>query len=195
MARSDVLQLVQDISLSQADAVMCERYYDEAVDNLGEMEIVTSCELQEITADDATYTIPDTAVKLLGAFYGDRFLSEAFIQELQAYAGINWRDRKGAPIVYTKEDEDSENYRLFPRPVEASEPFSFINGMPLGVDFPNMAVATIVTERRDDLPEWLEMPVVFEILAREFARESDHHDVEFSKVCTMCASMFYRMVL
>jgi len=174
---------------------MSERYYYEIIDELGNREVITTAELVEVDADESTYTIPVQAVMLLGAFYNDRFLNEASIQELESFFGLGWRNKKGAPVAFTREQESKRDFRLFPAPTEPNNDFSFVHGLPLGIDYPLNSIVVIATETRDDLPQWLELPIVFEILAREYARESDHQDMAFAAICKGAAQMFFEMVL
>lgn len=196
MSRADALQLVQDISLSQADPVLASHYYDEVLNSLGELDLITALELVEIDADDPIVDLPSQAVRLIGVFYNDSFLNRASVQEVEAFAGnASWQSLKREPKAYVSERESERSFRLFPKPVEPSAAFDFAFGQPLGHDFPLNAAVVVITERRDDLPGWLELPIVFEILAKEYERESDHQDKAFADICREAASLFFLMVL
>ncbi len=195
MSKTDVLALIADLSQGTANQVIAEGYYFDVIKDLGERGILTQATLLEVTANDATYTLPATGLRLLGAFYSDNYLCQASIQEVEAYAGTGWRDVTGDPIAYVVEDESKHDFRLFPKPAVPSDNFIFLFGSPFGKDFLHGAVAVIHTETRNDLPVWLELPVVFEVLSREFSRESDHKDLLFAKICQDTANMFFEMVL
>src|SRR5437899_1770218 len=106
---------------------MSESYYYEIINELGNREIVTAAELVEVSTDDATYTIPTKSINLLNAFYGDRFLTETSIQELESFIGLSWRARKGSPVAFTREQESKRDFRLFPTPIQLNDDFSFIH--------------------------------------------------------------------
>lgn len=195
--KADILALVDSLSLTQADSAMVLRYYDEIIDDLSRDEILTNVELIGVNALDSTYEIPATANELLGVFHGDRFLNRSTRQGVETFQGIDWRNRSAAqPFAYVEEHEPKRAFRLFPVPTLASGDFNFAGfGAPFGLDYPARAVVTLVTERRDNIPSWLDLPVAFEILAREFARESDHQDVGFAQVCKEAAGLFFSMVI
>ncbi len=52
----------------------------------------------------------------------------------------------------------------------------------------------IATETRDGYPEWLNLPLALLVLAREFARESDHRDPAFSTACAQLGKVALAMV-
>lgn len=193
MPRADVLQLIADLSGGQADAVLAERYYDDVVDDLGRRQWLTQASLLTTTANTGTYRLPADGIRLLGVFYGDELLDRVALRTLEAY-DPHWRDAAGTPIAYTVEDETTNEFRLFPVPTVPSQDFIFLFGSPFGADFAERAVAVVHTERRDDLPLWLELPVAFDVLAREFARESDHRDPAFAEVARRLAATMYQMV-
>lgn len=193
MSRSDVLALCQSLSTDQADATAIDKYYDEAVADLGRAEWLVAASLVAVTAGTNQYTPPTATVDLLAVYYDDRLLAK---ENLRALEAINpqWRDERGTPRAYVIEDETSKQFRLYPTPTVSSKDFSFVFGAPLGVDFPEYAVCVTHTETRETLPKWLELPVAFEILQREFARESDHKDMKFSEACKMLAAALLKMV-
>lgn len=193
MPRSDVITLCQDLCTNQADEAALTKFYDEVISDLGRAEWLVTAELLATTAGTNQYNPATTVVEILYVFYDDRLL---YKENLRALEAINpqWRDERGAPRAYVIEDETNNQFRLYPTPVVDSKDFIFAFGSPLGLDFPEYAVVVVQTETREVLPEWLEFPIAFEILAREFARESDHVDHEFAKACKSIADILMRMV-
>jgi hypothetical protein len=92
------------------------------------------------------------------------------------------------------EDEAHRTFRLYPTPVTTSKSFIFLNGQPLGLDFPAYAVVVFHTETRQDLPAWLELPVALEVAAREMERESNHRHLPFAATAHQLASVLFSMV-
>lgn len=193
MAKANVLQLVQDISSNQADATAIDRYYDDVVRDLGQHPWLTQATLISITAGTAIYTPATSVIRILDTYYDDRVLRPATLKEMES---INpaWRDARGTPIAYVNEDETAKDFRLYPNPEVTSKDFIFLFGSPFGLDYPEYAVAIVHTETRIDLPAWLEMPTAFEVLAREFMRESNHQDVAFAKMCKQVADLLLSLV-
>ena len=81
-----------------------------------------------------------------------------------------------------------------PAPDKPSKPFVVTYGEPTGRDYPPYAIMVLHTELRSLVPDWLELPVAFEILAREYRRESDHRDDAFATLCQRFADLLYAMV-
>lgn len=192
MSKASVLTFVQDFSTTQVDTVAIDRYYDDIVRDLGAQDFLVQVSLVPVDTTTAIYTPPAPTIDLLQVFYDDRVLYKSALLEVEAIG--RWRDIIGTPVAYIVEDQTSKDFRLFPKPEVNSKPFVFLFGEPLGRDYPEYAAAVVHTETRVDLPEWLETPVAFEILAREFARESDHKDKPFSDACRALAKMFFDYV-
>lgn len=194
MAKADVLQLIQDLSNGLADATLAERYYREAVFDLGKQGWLTQATLLPVTtADTGTYSFPATAIELLALFYDDSQLDLLYLRELE-WIRPDWRDGRGTPSGYVRENENDKTFRLYPIPDAASKDFIFLLGSPFGLDFPEYALAIVHTETRDDLPVWLELPIAFRILELEFGRESNHRDPTFSKMCSELSKLLFVMV-
>jgi hypothetical protein len=193
MSRVDTLALCQDLCTNQADATSITKFYDEIVSDLGHGNWLIVAELISTTAGTFEYNPPDTIVDFKGAFYDDRWLYRENLRALEAL-NPHWRDERGTPRAYVIEDESNHKFKLYPTPDRDSKDFIFMFGSPLGLDFPTYAVLVLMTELREDLPKWLEMPVAFEILAREFARESDHTDQQFAEACRAISGLLLKMV-
>ena len=193
MSKASVLTLIQDLSLSTADATAIERYYRDVVYDLAAGGWLAQATLVATTAQLGSYSMPDTSVSLLGLFYDDRQLTEEGLRSLEAFDS-HWRDIRGVPIVYVVEGETEGSFLLVPTPEIASKDFIFMFGRPFGVEFPEYALAVVHTETRDDLPAWLELPVAFKVLALEFMRESDHQDKDFAAACGQLAVVLLTMV-
>jgi hypothetical protein len=181
------------LSTNQADATAIDKYYDEVVADLGRTEWLVTASLVTATAGTNEYTPPATAIDLLHLFYDDRLLYESKLRAIES-VNTHWRDERGPPKSYIIEDETNKQFRLYPSPVVSSKDFIFMFGSPLGLDFPEYAICIVHTEQREVLPKWLEMPVAFAILSREFARESDHKDAQFADSCKALAEMLMKMV-
>lgn len=193
MAKADVLTLIQDLSSGQADAAAIDRFYDDVIRDLGQRPWLAQATLIAITAGTTVYTPATSVIRILDVYYDDHVLRKATKQELES-TNAQWRDEHGTPIVHITEDESAKDFRLYPNPEVSSKDFIFLFGSPFGLDYPEYAVAIVHTETRINLPAWLEMPVAFEILRREFMRESDHKDTEFAGACGQLADLLFLLV-
>lgn len=194
MAKADVLALVDLLALGRADLELADRYYREIVEELGEMPLHIDIALLEPAPGDQTFELPTDARRLLAAIYDDQHLGMASTTDVALRYGPGWRDRRGRPTSVVQEAESDGTYRLVPRPDETSSGLSYPHGSPLGVDYPMSALALFHTALRDDVHLLLELPVAFDICAREFARESDHRDPDFAATCKLVADLLYHFV-
>lgn len=174
------MQLVQDLSGGLADPIDVERFYEEAVLRLAARGVTATVQLIETSDGVGTYTLPERSVNLLGVFYGNRQLARATLNELE-WHDPRWRDRLGSPLVFVTATEEAKDFRLYPAPDASSKDFIFLVGSPLGVDLPEQTAAAVVSETRDDLPEWFDLPLAALVLGREFAKESPHRDAVLAK--------------
>lgn len=193
MPKSDVLQLVQDLSNGLADVTTSERYYHDTVFDLGKRNFLTNATLIPVVAGTGSYAFPVGAIDLLGLFYDDKQLDLLPLRDLE-WIDPHWRDAEGPPEGYVRQDENDKTFRLYPEPDLPSKDFIFLLGSPLGLDYPEYSLAAIHTETRNDLPAWLELPVAFRILSFEFERESAHRDPAFAKLCNELSQILLLMV-
>lgn len=193
MSKTNVLTLVTDFSIEQEDASSVDAFYNDTLQDVAQLELMTGIRLIEVTGGTPTYTIPDDIVMILGMFYDDIILGEADVETLKTYAA-DWQAVKGTPMAYTTKQETKKTFRLFPEPVVSSRNFSFILGAPLGQDFPEYSVGVIHTETRDDRDNWLDIPIALRVLEKEFNRESDHQDLEFVRQVKIFADLLFGAV-
>lgn len=194
MSKATVLQRVDDLSFGLADQPACSRFYDEVVLGLHQHgEWCTEASLVATTTDDATYTLPAAAGRLLCAIYDDQQLSLESAQGMER-VHPTWRDERGAVQAVVVDGESDRSFRLWRIPEADSRDFSFLYGSPLGLDFPEYAVVVFHTDVREDQPPYLELPIAFYVLAREFLRESDHRDPDFAAACQQMADQLLAMV-
>jgi len=182
MSKADVLQLVDVLSGGLADQTIAEGYYYEVVRNLAAAtEQLVASEFLPHAAQQAVFDLPADAVRMLAAFYDGRQLSPTSQGAVESVSP-DWRDRVGTPQSVIEDTEADSKIRVTPKPLTASAPPSFVYGEPLGRDYPDGTLHVLYTNTPQDIPAILEMPVALLVCAREFARESPHSSVEFSKV-------------
>jgi hypothetical protein len=183
MSRADVLVLVQLLSPGLADPIVCNGLYDETVEMLAaSTEHLVRSDLLPVNAQQATFQLQDDMIGLLHVAFGGRQLSLAMAKELEALTPA-WRDKVGPPTSYIEETEADRVFRVYPKPIAPSGAFSFPHGTPMGDDYPTDAVHVLTTDRRDDLPVILELPVALLILEREYTRASNHSNQLMGKIC------------
>jgi len=180
--KSDVLQLVSDLSGGLADATVADRLYREIVMDWGQHEWLVSASQVTVDGVTAQYDAPPATLRILAVIFGDTVLSHTTRRALEAVDPV-WRQTTGYPRAWVTETEGDRRFRLYPYPDVASTPMMVVTGALFGADWPPDSIAVIYTENRRDVLDWLQLPLALAILAREFVRESDHQSLGFAKVC------------
>jgi len=169
MTRANVITFVNLLAHGKGDTDLMPEAYDDALDRLGRSSS-PFVETEAFTPEDGTaeYSYPTKAVALLAVFHGANQLLEASSKELEAY-DEDWRDAdEGTPIAFSFYERDADKVLLFPTPdTTAASGGTFL----------------FSENRTTDIPNWLVLPLAFEILAEEFAYPSDHQDTEFASMC------------
>jgi hypothetical protein len=177
MAKADVLSLVTTLSVSQDNTTESSIFYDEIVREMGFFDILTGTETINVTSGVATYDLAANTIRAIefhSAHSG--FLTKSDGKGLSSLFGAAWRNKVGTPLAVTMDQEDDDAFRLVPTPDA------------------NDTITVIRTEFREDVPVWLELPIAFEILHREFMRESDHQDLEYSGFCKNMSVLLFQLV-
>jgi hypothetical protein len=169
MTRANVVTLTNLIAHGSGDSDLMPDAYDGALDRLAR-SAAPFVDTEAFTPTDGTaeYSYPSTAVALLGVFHGAKQLPQASSKELEAY-DEDWRGAdEGTPVVFSFYERDADKVLLFPTPdTTASDGGTFL----------------FSENRTTDIPEWLALPIVFDILAEEFSYPSDHQDKEYAAMC------------
>ncbi len=200
MPKAEVLNLVRVLSNEQADLALCDRFYDEVVLDLGKMPILITASIVPLdqdaasspTSPESSYVLPENAIEALQFVYDDRMLQFATDRELGMFSRL-WRSIVGTPQAVYRGDIGSRRFRLVPLPDRPSEPFIFIFGMPMDAAYPQYSVVVFHTDNRQVVPIYLELPIAFFILGREFSRSSDHQDLAFAAQCATSATALLEM--
>ncbi len=193
MSKSSILDLVQTFALGDADPLTAEQYYDHIIDDTGRAPWFVTASLVTMVAGTSTYALADDQLKILGMFYDDRWLDR---MDHRALESLNpaWRDEQGFPVAYSVEDEAAKTFRLYPTPNRASGNFIFMFGSPLGLDYPPYSVLLLHTQLTPHVLEFMELPVMWEVLSREFGHESNHRDDDLADFAQQFADVLWGMI-
>lgn len=178
MSKLSTLQLVRDLTLLTPDEGTIERYYNESVKELH--QFFPEISLIPIEQDQSTFELPDTGNTLLQVFYDARMLDLSTLHDYRT-VGIQWRDKKGEPLVYIEEQEGERRWRIAPTPQLPSRPplgFGF-----LGVNYPSYNILALYTTSPDETLDIFDLLIAHRILSREFSRESSHQDIQYAERC------------
>lgn len=176
--QADVLYLVNLLSNSQADPTTIVQYYKDIVDDWSSKEFLTNADLLTISVQEEI-TLPLSVRSILQVIWDQRELGYLSLRELESL-NPSWRTQKGAPTSYTDQAETAKTLALYPTPDLPSKPLG-TTVEPLGKDYPVYSMVLMVTEGRQDVPTYLELPLALLILEQEMGRISDHTDLQFSQ--------------
>ncbi len=202
-----MLQLVDDLSLNEADQTIADRYYEDLVFELGNQDWLTDVSVLQSVNGTGIYTPPASAIRPLAVFYDSLQLSSAALKELEL-ANQQWRDELGAPISFVIDEETGKSFSVYPKPDTTG---GLVGGIgllgesvlgettlggevELGAGFALNSISIIHTTKRTDVLAYLELPLAFAILALEFSRESDHQNLDFAVACKQLSDLLFLMV-
>jgi hypothetical protein len=128
------------------------------------------------------------ATQALQIMFSGKVLSRADYSELSLDNDSWFSDGLGVPAVWTEENESWLNFRIVPTPL--------LTGGHIGGTGPIREgdLTAIHTETRTDPQPEEELSYVMELLAREFARDSDHTDHTFAQTCRNLGRLFWGLV-
>jgi hypothetical protein len=176
MSKATTLTLISNLGLGDTDQTEAGIHYDDVVEELGRFEVLTEHSSTAVTVGTAIYARPTDALKIL-EMHGQVGLLERTTQKaLQAVHTVQWQDIKGTPDAWTTAYITDGSYRLVPQPDQTD------------------TLTVLHTEYRQDVPTWLEPALAFEVLHREYLRESDHQDIVFASLCRDIAVLLFLMV-
>lgn len=194
MTKAASLTLAAQLTLNQLDSDRLSPFYDEAIYALGALPSLLEFSLITVTQDQSTFTFPDNLLTLLEVWYDDRALDPMTHAELQALSA-QWQEHKGPPLAYTEENLTLRQLRLYPIPPLPSDPLLLLHfGGAFGIDYPTGHVVLLATQFVQDLPSWLELPLIFRMLAREYALASPHQDQAFAQGCAQVGQLLMAML-
>jgi len=171
MTRANIVTFADTFAHDTGTDMTLEDSFDDILDRFARSS-APFVDTETFTPTDGTaeYSYPTTAITILAIFHGATHLVVASSSELEAY-DEDWRATAatgGTPIAYIFYEGDSRAVRLFPTPDTTEvDNDTFLFG----------------ENRTTDIPEWLALPIAFEMLAEEFAYPSGHQDKEMSEAC------------
>lgn len=177
--KADVLQWCQDLSAFKADAASCSRIHDELVIDLAAQPMAQwfgNFTLTAAAVDEEIKDLPEDCVRLHAIFYRDRQLSWETERGMEALDPV-WRTRRHAPQAYLTERVDERQIRLWPPSDDQCDELGWL-----------------YTQRVDDAPSAMDLPLALLVLAREYARESPRRDLDFAGICKALGERLLAMV-
>ena len=193
MSQLDVRNLVVLLSNGQADLSLFPKFFNGAMAQLGGSNWHTTAVPIKFPAGQTTVTLPSTLLNLISVVYDDTVLSELMLRELEALT-TGWRNTSGSPVAFTTETVTAKTIEVFPAPFETSPLIIPVHGLPTGEDYVPGNGISIHSEFRTDPRPILTLPIALLVLAREYARESDHQDFAFASACKALGDLLLGML-
>ena len=190
MAQADVLNLVTELSNGQADPALAVGFYTDAVNELADRHFLTTTALAAFQANGTEFVMPAALRSLISVIYSDVQIDEMSLRQLE-HVDYRWRERVNKPRAYTLETETAKTIALYPTPDVSAAPY--VSGPTLGTGYPTFNGVLFYSGFRDPVPQQLELILVFWILAREYSRESDHQNGEWTAFAQNMVDLLYEM--
>jgi hypothetical protein len=197
MAKADVLALVATLADSVSSATQVSNYYDDAVYEMANGALLedtlslTDAAFVAIVEGTGVYTFPTALVRALAIHYDARDLLRETRRGAELYAR-DWRATRAQPAAYVLNDEDERTLSLVPVPDTAGQALGILT--PFSATFPAENLMFIYTEERDDVHLDEELPLTLEVLGREMARDSDHHDATMADLAKKLATLLFALI-
>lgn len=148
-----------------------------------------------LTRGTVEYSFPTGFRLPLMIVFDDTQLAHARFDEALNFSQ-DWRNTATKPVAYIQDPVDRDKFQLIPPSNYAS---AGVAGTPLAPPspWPTEALAFIGTESNT---AWAEsclvdthLALAFEVIAREFGRDSDHKDSDLAQLAKSFASVFWQM--
>jgi hypothetical protein len=191
MAKADVTSLVSSLANAQSDATAVSSYYDRIVFEHGmQRESLTGAAYVAVVSGTTNYSLPTSAIRGVGFFYDEVWL---YPEDNRGAETVDpyWRSRLSEPRAVLFENTDSDTFDIVPGPIRAG---AAVGGATPFTTFPADNLTVIYTNNAADVQPWEELMVACDILAREFARDSDHHRADSAQAWRQAATFLRLMV-
>lgn len=170
-----IFSLASNLALGDVTTSSFDRFFDAVMRDLAWTTALIEISTESISSGQTSVTLPTLAMKIVAVFFEDRQLDPISLRSLESF-DPQWRDRRGEPVGYVTEGEGTRTYRLYPVP-----------------DYPG-TLTLFHTQLQVAVPQWLELPLAYEILSREFSRESNHRDDTMAQMCEQMSTLLLSMV-
>lgn len=175
LSEARIVTLASDLSIGEIDLHTFDTFFDAVMRDLAWTTALIEISTESISSGQTSVTLPTLAMKIVAVFFEDRQLDPISLRSLESF-DPQWRDRRGEPVGYVTEGEGTRTYRLYPVP-----------------DYPG-TLTLFHTQLQVAVPQWLELPLAYEILSREFSRESNHRDDTMAQMCEQMSTLLLSMV-
>lgn len=175
--KATVLDLVTSLSYGLADTAEIDRIWGELIIDLANdprqffsnvvgLDSGTVADLRD--QEQLELPAASNIGRVIALFYQGRQLSRED-ERTFATKQRTWPDRIGRPVAFTTDQRGDRFLRLFPK----NDTF----------DVNSVVLFYTQSVRTTSIQDFYALPLALLVLAREFERESNHRDMDFSKAC------------
>ena len=185
MGKVEVIALAQMLAGDLGEEPVMNRFYDEGILTLSDLDVTMETHIINVTAGVASYPYPTNTMRVITAFFNSRELIRTTLNALER-DNRTWSAVTGTPVTWFEINEPERSLRLYPTPDATTAGWWPAIGEPLGLDYPTDALV-VLTAEDEVAPPWLDLPLALSVLAEEFRRESDHRDVVLANIAARLA--------
>ena len=200
MANASITTLITGLALVTTDGTATDSFQNDVIYELARGMYPgilgqTGASFIAAVADTARYTLPSGAVLPLLVFYDINQIMRIRKDEAWSFDAL-WREAPAQVVVgYVQDPEDRSSFALIPPPKRAGDAIGAYTPFTAGWAGGNIAViySAAVVAFTGTTYDDLKLPIAFEVIARELARDSNHQDKVAADVAHNMASLFFSM--
>jgi hypothetical protein len=201
MATATVTTLATSLGLTPSDSTALDSIQEDILYELARLRrlgvvLQTKAEFIAVTADTVAYSYPTGARSPLMIIFDDAELALASRDEAQLFDDA-WRARPSdRPLAATFDSEDRDSFGLVPparragSTITAETPYTF-TAWPSG-NLTLIHARTDLTYAGTSVVD-THLAMVFDMLARDFGRDSIHADATAAQAATQMADFFWQL--
>jgi hypothetical protein len=201
MANSTVTTLATSLGLTSSDSTALDSIQEDILYELARMRRLgvvfqTAATFVAVTADTVNYSLPTGARSALIIIFDDRELALASRDEAKLFDEV-WRaNAVNVPLAAMFDSEDRDSFGVVPPASRAGATFTTETPITF-TQFPGGNL--MVIHARTDLTYAgtsvvdTHLAMVFDMLARDFARDSVHADIAASTAAMQMADFFWQL--
>lgn len=182
MGKERVIELVRVLCGDLADAQLASQEYDLTLERLAEAGLRVKAEVLSLSVDQESFTLPNPAQRLIGAFYEKREMPIVDEQVIWAQAGRDWRARRGNPVAIVQVDRGTQReFRLYPKPTIATQFETEGLWAPLGRGYASGSLLLLTTNREEPIGEHFDLWLALTVVSKLMAAHTEWGDSDFAQ--------------
>lgn len=201
MPNATIDGLIDSLGTVVLDGTATNTYQDEVFAMLGRLGlpgvlVQVTASFLAATVATAEYTLPSAHRTPLILGFDDTEMQQSRHDEAQFFNPA-WRDQQGRPLAYTFDPTHRDRFQVVPVPAQTGETIGVNTPVTFTAPFPSLNFFVISASSDTSYASAnysdTHLAIAFEVLARELARDSDHHDPEAASIAASLANLLWRL--